>query len=185
MREPYERIAGGPFRDDTHRAAVEATAADLAGRPRPTDRELVEALGRTVCNRRRMATDAVLAVDGRATRVEAEDGRVRASQAELPEVEITPEGIHIPVSLAWQGAAWDLGCIYDAATRALATAGPLLLDSNEPWVESDEAYAKRIGNTGKASGHELDDLGDWRRPKVVRARLVPTDAAMRDVNEDM
>jgi hypothetical protein len=32
MREPYERIAGGPFRDDTHRAAVEATAVDLAGR---------------------------------------------------------------------------------------------------------------------------------------------------------
>jgi hypothetical protein len=33
MRDMLDTLTRGPFRDDTHRAAVEATAVDLAGRP--------------------------------------------------------------------------------------------------------------------------------------------------------
>ena len=81
--------------------------------------------------------------------------------------------------------------IYDAATRFLASAGPLPRASTEPGVDSVEAYAKRLGATdigaldrvrqtlGGNLGMYLAHAG--RAAGLPRARLVPADVAMRDV----
>ena len=145
MRDLTDTLTRGPFRDDTHRAAVDATAVDLSQRPLAKLRTAIRDAKQCRTYELHETPPWASQGDQRATRVEAEDGRVRASQAELPEVDITPEGIHIPVSLAWQGAAWDLDRIYDAATRALASAGPLPLAGTEPYSEPNGEFSLRIG----------------------------------------
>ena len=181
MRDLTDTLTRGPFCDDTHRAAVEATAMDLFQKPLAKLRTAIRDAKQCRTYELHETPPWASQGDQRATKVEAEDGRVRAVQADIgsgnvfadPAVEKAERDWHASDDAAWNRLALSISQTYDAATRVLASAGPLPLASTEPWVESDEAYAKRIGNTGKATGHELDDLADWRRPKVVRARLVP------------
>ena len=154
MRDLTDTLTRGPFRDGTHRAAVEATAVDLASGPLRESQAAVSS--------------------GPATSVWS-GGRNAVS--ERPRVTI---GGPVPNQVAWMIAKHHVANAYDAATRALASTGPLPLASNEPWVENDEAYRERLGFhrfsedlTSHIGYYEpgLNEIG--RTVGLPRARLVP------------
>ena len=117
-------------------------------------------------------------------RVEAEDGRVRASQSPFA-------FDHMRFDIEWLAdigttVTQSISDIYTAAQTLAASAGPLPISSTEPWVESDDAYAKRlqpalaeaVKDVPMMYWESLDFYG--RRFGLPRARLVPADAAMRE-----
>jgi hypothetical protein len=238
MREPYERIASGPFRDDTHRAAVEATAVDLAGRPETAIQHVVYMAGGKHPSEHEGDLAQMRSVAGIWMKFRLPDGVVIDQSREKFDgvQDLTYRPFEVPAQFAtlplatpqapfssslatsvWSGgrkpvsgAPMDfergrrlsrtedallrtsdfIASVYDAATRALASAGSLPLASTRPWAESDEAYRERLNavdpgdDLGDIEGYMLDCVGanDYRLP---RARLVPADTAMRDVKEGM
>jgi hypothetical protein len=151
MRDMLDTLTRGPFRDDTHRAAVEAAAEDL-GR------------GQLFQNSKQFSKAPAEPVGGeikayaRATRVEAEDGRVRAAQNDA-------EDASFPVIAGLDNRLWDsavgmammtlngewggnpfaaIEAIWAASEAVMDAAGPLPLVSGEPWVEDDHSYRCRL-----------------------------------------
>ena len=182
MREPYERIAGGPFRDDTHRAAVEATAVDLAGRPLAKLRTAIQ--GAKMYRTYDLHETPPWASQGdlRATRVEAEDGRVRAAQADA-------DAAPFSVIAGLDNRMWDnavgmammtlkgewggnpfaaIEAIWAASEAMMEAAGPLPLASTEPWVESDEAYRSRLVRAASNKVEQWTDPADVAFASGVR-----------------
>jgi hypothetical protein len=178
MREPYERIAGGPFRDDTHRAAVEATAVDLAKTELPGNpRQFAKASADPV--------DGKIEADGMVMRVEVEDGRVRAAQSLGPYLTgatVTfqhPRGDKATVGIieVMEAARQVVGRIYDDLQTVMASAGPLPLASSEPYSEENGEFSLRIGAPVPVAIAAEDVTayldGKGKKLGLPRARLVP------------
>jgi hypothetical protein len=153
MSDLHDTLTRGGFRYDTHRAAVEAAAVDLApGHLREPVAPISVGLATSVWS----------------------GGRKTVSE---PPIEVFVQATHVQlIGFGFDHARLGLDAIYDAATRALATAGPLPLASTETWAESDQAYRARLadylGCDVTYSGSMLDDYG-VEAAELPRARLVP------------
>lgn len=193
MRQLHDTLTRGPFRDDTHRAAVEAAAVDLA--PGQLRGNSPHVLGSP-----EKPDDGVSGGLATQTHAGASEASQRAPQAPRVFTIQTstandPIGAYISFIEDEGDVALHGVCrIYDAATRALASAGPLPLASTEPWVEPDDSYIERFA-MGRAPGENEIFWHRWMRHESIdaigsslglpRARLVPADSAMRDVKEGM
>lgn len=118
MSDMLDTLTRGPFRDDTHRAAVEAAAEDLSG-------EQLSGHSGQLAKAPAEPVDGDFGADARDTRVEAEDGRVRAFQRPVPFIAGSYHAARAKHALTM--AELHIAAIYDAATRACASAGPLPL----------------------------------------------------------
>lgn len=182
MRDPYDAIAGGPYRSDLHRSAVEATAADLTGQDRPAPPVgasvggVSEGMAISVWSGGRkgpqrapqpMAQSAAVATeikltpfgagleimpDSSAWIVHSDGTRERSVEYETTVADLVDD-------LAYGGdlAGEALGAIYARAARILAAVPSLLLAGTKPWAESDETYRAKL-----LAHAPFLDRDDWR-----------------------
>ncbi len=185
MRDPYETIATGPWRDETHRSAVEATAVDLTDkRPHRTDEEIVADHAKRypvimdyLARSERGETTATAPAEPQDAQVDVLRSTVQAGSGEGAGREPQRDLTYDLQWLSYEGMITGdaIASVYDTVLRFAAQAGPMPLVSDEPWVEGDEAYRKRLTEglriTHVGTGWTLEALGE--RYDIPRARLVP------------